>query len=80
MSVDEKEKLKSWQKERNKRTPSPDSYWQTERFSPKNASRKSPKNKKNFREIYNKDGTKTLLIDRRITDRAVYSPKSSHIF
>ena len=76
MSINEKEILKSWQKESPRKSPGPQSYWKTERFSPK----QKKESKKKFLTKINKDGTKTLLIDRRITDRAVYKATSSFIF
>jgi hypothetical protein len=30
--------------------------------------------------VENSDGTKTLLIDRKVTDKALYKPTSSVIF
>jgi len=30
--------------------------------------------------IENKDGSKTLMIDRKVTDKAVYKPTTSYIF
>ncbi len=79
MSINEKEILKSWQKESPKNSPGPESYWKTERFSQKQKNQLN-KNIKKFLVNFNKDGTKSILIDRRITDKAIFKPTSSIIF
>ena len=88
MNEDEREIIKDWKKENPKKSPGPSVYWKTPRFSP-TMPKKSPKKRPIFgsnsrspkhHTIINKDGTKTLLIDRRVTDRAIFKPTSNIIF
>lgn len=43
-------------------------------------SKSQDKEYKKYRQVENTDGTKTLFIDRQISDRAIYKPLNSFIF
>jgi hypothetical protein len=38
------------------------------------------KSEAKYSTVENSDGTKTLMIDRKVTDKAIYKPISSYIF
>ena len=79
MTNEEKEIHKTWQKERPKINPGPQNYWKTQLFS-KLKTKGLSKSQAKYLTVENKDGTKTLMIDRKVTDRAIYKPSSSVIF
>lgn len=77
MNKEEKEIFDNWQKERPKKIPGPQNYWVTEPFSKE---KKNGTTRKKYSTNYNKDGSKIHVIDRQVTDRAVYKPTSRVIF
>ena len=79
MNEEEKEKHKTWQTERPKKKPGPQSYWKTQPLSKLKSSKSVSKSAK-YSTVENSDGTKTLFIDRKVTDKAIYKPTSSVIF
>ena len=79
MNEEEKEKFKTWQTERPKKKPGPQSYWKTQTFSKVNK-KSTSKSVAKYSTVENSDGSKTLFIDRKVTDKAIYKPCSSVIF
>ena len=79
MNDEEKEKFKEWQTQRPKKKPGPQSYWKTQAFS-KITKKNLSKSEAKYSTVENSDGSKTLFIDRKVTDKAIYKPTSSVIF
>lgn len=80
MNEEEREKHKTWQVERPKKKPGPQNYWKTQPFSKLKNSKGGISKSAKYTTVENSDGSKTLMIDRKVTDKAIYKPTSSIIF
>jgi hypothetical protein len=80
LNPEEKEIYKKWTEERPKKKPGPQHYWKTQPFSKLKSSKSMSKSESKYSMVENNDGTKTLMIDRKVTDKAIYKPLSSVIF
>jgi hypothetical protein len=78
LNEEDRTKLKDWQTSVPKKKPGPQSYWKTQAFS--KVSKKSTGKPAKYVTVVNSDESKTLFIDRKITDKAIYKPCSSVIF
>jgi len=79
LNDEEKEIHKKWTEERPKKKPGPQNYWKTIPYS-KLKNSKSVNSPSKYSTVENSDGSKTLMIDRKVTDKAVYKPVATHIF
>jgi len=80
LKEEEKEKHKRWTEERPKKKPGPQQYWKTIPYSKEKTSRSMNKSQPKYSVVENSDGSKSLMIDRKVTDKAVSKPLSSIIF
>lgn len=80
MNEEEKDLYKKWTEERPKKQPGPQQYWKTIPYSKLKTSKKISKSEAKYSLVENSDGTKSLMIDRKVTDKAIYKPMSSYVF
>jgi len=80
LKQEEKDLYKKWTEERPKKQPGPQQYWKTIPYSKVKTSKSQSKNEPQYSVVENSDGSKTLMIDRKTTDKAIYKPMSSYIF
>ncbi len=66
--------------ERPRKHPGPQMYWKTIPHSKLKSSKTMSKSESKYSTVENSDGSKTLMIDRKVTDKAIYKPMSSYIF
>lgn len=80
LNQEEKDLYKKWTEERPKKQPGAQQYWKTIPYSKLKNSKSLSKSEAKYSTVENSDGTKTLMIDRKVTDKAIYKPMSSYIF
>lgn len=80
MNEEEKEIHSKWTQDCPKKCPGPQHYWKTLPYSKLKNTKNLSKSESKYTTVENSDGSKTLMIDRKVAERATSKPMSSYIF